>query len=314
MKTKLYRWLTGRGLSSQQRSARRILIVMCLLLFLMAVPALRWSHANVKSMAERQNSRIVPIIFIPGSSAGINRFDKMIKIINADAGRRHQHSVMKMEVHTNGRIEYHGRIDRNDSQPFIVVGFENNHDGYDNIKKQIRWFNIAFNQLSHQLKFNRFYAFGHSNGGLIWTGWLEKYYRRYSDEMTIQKLMTVGTPYNLDERSLANRTQMFNDFVKNRHRLPKNLTVYSVTGTETYSYDGIVPENSVWAGKFIYQKRVKNYTTMTVTGKNAEHSDLPQNSQIVHLFEEYLLDNGVNGSPNNRNNRRATNNNQQTNQ
>lgn len=302
MKTKLYQWITGHGLSQQHRSARRILIWMCLLMFLMAVPALMWAHQNVKSMAERQNSRIVPVILIPGSSASINRFDKMIQIINQDAGRRHRHSVMKMKVHTNGRIEYHGKIERNDNQPFIVVGFENNHDGYSNIKKQIRWFNIAFNQLSHQLKFNRFYAFGHSNGGLVWTGWMEKYYRRYSDEMTIEKLMTVGTPYNLDERSLDNRTQMFNDFVKNRHRIPKNLTVYSVTGTETYSFDGIVPENSVWAGKYIYQKRVKNYTTMTVTGKNAEHSDLPQNRQIVHLFEEYLLDEN-NGNGNNNNQR-----------
>lgn len=305
-------WLTGRHLSEQHRTARKMFIAVIATLLILAIPALIWMNSNVKSMTQRQHSRIVPIIFVPGSSASIDRFDKMIKIINKDAGPHRHHSVMKMEVMKNDKIEFHGKIDRTDLQPFIVIGFQDNHDGYDNIKKQSRWLNIAFNELTHELKFNHFYAFGHSNGGLVWTRWLEKYYRDYDDEEQMTRLMTVGTPYNFDERSLSHKTEMFNDFVKDRHRIPKDLMVYSVTGTKTYSYDGIVPENSVWAGKYIYQKQVKNYTTMTVTGKYAEHSDLPQNRQIVHLFEEYLLgynNNSTNvNNSNNRNNRRQNTN------
>lgn len=304
MKSKLKSWLTGQGLSKQHRTARRVFLLLIIILLVLAIPAVLWMHSNVRSMAERQNSRVVPVILIPGSSASINRFDRMIRIINSDSGPNHQHSVLKMKVHTNGKIEFHGKIDRSDLQPFIVIGFENNHDGYSNIKKQSRWMNIAFRELTHELKFNHFYAFGHSNGGLIWTRWLEKYYRQYSDQIKIKRLMTVGTPYNFDERSLAHKTQMFNDLVKGRHHIPKDLMVYSVTGTRTYSFDGIVPENSVWAGKYIYQKQVKNYTTMTVTGKNAEHSDLPQNRQIVRLFEEYLL--GMDSANNRQNRRRVT--------
>jgi hypothetical protein len=47
---------------------------------------------------------------------------------------------------------------------------------------------------------------------------------------------------------------------------------------------------------------------MTVTGKDAQHSNLPQNKQIVRLIEEYLLDPNDNGNPNSQNKQRATQN------
>ena len=73
-------------------------------------------------------------------------------------------------------------------------------------------------------------AFGHSNGGLIWTYWLENYYVDYSDEIKIKKLMTLGTPYNFNESNVDHKTEMLNDFIKNRKKIPKNLDVYSVSG------------------------------------------------------------------------------------
>ena len=188
-------------------------------------------------------------------------------------------------------VKYSGKINRNDNEPFIVVGFENNHDGYANIKKQAGWFDEAFAQLSQQYKFNNFKAFGHSNGGLIWTYWLENYYADYSDEIKIKKLMTLGTPYNFNESNVDHKTEMLNDFIKNRKKIPKNLDVYSVSGGENYESDGLVPESSVAAGKYIFQNQVKHYTTMTITGADAQHSSLPQNKQVVQLIEQYLLEN-----------------------
>ena len=82
---------------------------------------------------------------------------------------------------------------------------------------------------------------------------------------------------------------MLSDFIKARKNIPKNLTVYSVAGTENYDSDGLVPLNSVEAEKYVYQGQVKHYTEITVTGVNAEHSDLPQNQQIVDLIQKYIL-------------------------
>lgn len=102
--------------------------------------------------------------------------------------------------------------------------------------------------------------------------------------------MTIGSPYNFSEANLSHKTQMLADFIKYRDKLPKKATVYSVAGTENYDSDGLVPARSVEAGKYVYQGVVKHYTEITVTGDNAQHSDLPQNRQIVSLIRQYMLD------------------------
>ena len=197
--------------------------------------------------------------------------------------------MLKVYVKENGQLVFTGRIRRQDNEPFIVVGFQNNHDGYSNIKKQAKWFNLAFNELKQRYNFNNFKAIGHSNGGLIYTAFLENYFNTTSNRLIRMKvLMTIGSPYNFAETS--NRpTQMLKDFIKNRKNLPKYLTMYSVAGTKNYVADGIVPVSSVEAGKYIYQGVVKHYTQITVTGRLAQHSELPQNNQVLQLIEEYVL-------------------------
>lgn len=157
-------------------------------------------------------------------------------------------------------------------------------------------FNTAFNQLKDQYNFNNFKGIGHSNGGLIYTYFLEHYFNER--QIKIKRLMTIGTPYNFAEPS-NRRTQMLTDFIKYRKTLPSNLTMYSVAGSENYVEDGLVPLSSVLAGKYIYQGIVKHYTQVTVTGKLAQHSALPQNREVLDLIRRYVL---------NHNNRRQANN------
>lgn len=102
--------------------------------------------------------------------------------------------------------------------------------------------------------------------------------------------MTIGSPYNFSEQSMKKKSQMLSDFIKCSYRLPNDLIVYSVAGTETYTSDGLVPEKSVEAGKYIFQGKVKSFTQITVTGDEAKHSDLPENRQIVDLIQKYMLD------------------------
>ncbi|MCP8856758.1 alpha/beta hydrolase [Latilactobacillus fuchuensis] len=264
--------------------------LICLLVGVIGVgallwPAAKWTHQNVTTLAKRHDSRMSPVIFIPGSSATQNRFDQLVTKLNTKRGNRH--SLLKLTVHTDNKISYSGSIRSGDNEPFIVVGFENNKDGYSNIKKQAKWFSIAFNELAKRYQFNNFKAIGHSNGGLIYTAFLENYFDR--DDITVKKLMTIGSPYNFSETSLAHKSQMLTDFIKNREKIPTNFAMYSIAGTENYENDGIVPARSVEAGKYIYQGQAKSYTEITVTGDNAQHSDLPQNQQIISLIEQYVL-------------------------
>ncbi len=263
-------------------------LISVIVLILLVVLSLQWSHRNVNDLTKWHNAKMSPVIMIPGSSASVNRFDRLVGELNR--GRKNPHSLLKVKVMENDRIQYSGRIRPDDTEPIIVVGFENNHDGYSNIQKQARWFNIAFRALTRQYNFNNFKAIGHSNGGLIYTYFLEHYYSRYQRTERLKRLMMIGSPYNFNERSMTHQTKMLSDFIKYRKNLPKNINVYLVAGTQTYTSDGLVPVNSVLVGRYIYQNQVKHFTTIMVSGSNAQHSDLPQNTQIVELINRYILD------------------------
>lgn len=262
-------------------------------ILVLAIPATSWSKSNATALQKRYESLLSPIIMIPGSSATVNRFDTLIQRINQIDHKNH--SLLKVKVFNDGHITYAGSIRERDTQPFIVVGFENNHDGYSNIKKQARMFNQAFNQLTRRYNFNHFNGIGHSNGGLIYTAFLENYYK--GQNVRINKLMTIGTPYNFAE-TRSRQTEMLHDFIKNRNRIPDNLIMYSVAGTQNYVADGLVPVSSVEAGKYIYQGTAKSYTQITVTGRLAQHSALPQNNEVIELIQRYIL----NQRPRQRNN------------
>ncbi|AVK62225.1 acyltransferase [Lactobacillus sp. CBA3605] len=253
-------------------------------------PAYNWSKADIKTLKNAGRTRMAPVIMIPGSSATQNRFDTLITELGKKIPQKH--SVLKLTVKMDGTIQYRGNLSRRDTAPFIVISFENNKDGQTNIDKQAVWLNTAFKALVKTYGFNHFRALGHSNGGLIWTLFLARYLKQ-SPQVRIDRLMTIGTPYNMESTSTTAKTGMFKELYRYREGLPKALTVYSIAGTENYTSDGTVPYNSVNYGKYIFQDQVKHFTEVTVTGANAVHSDLPQNKQIVALIRQYLLDENV---------------------
>lgn len=266
----------------------RPVIFLILFILLLLYPSLQWTKNSTHSLSLRYNSKLSPIIMIPGSSANVNRFDDMVETINKESIKKH--SLIKVTVLENDTVTMHGDLLKDDKEPFIVVGFENNKDGYNNILKQAKWFDIAFDQLQLKYHFNHFKAIGHSNGGLIYTAFLENYFSNYEKHIDLTKMMTIGTPYNFGENSMNHKTQMLADFIKKRNNIPKNISMYSVIGTKNYTSDGIVPEESVEAGKYIYQDHVKQFTEITVTGSNAQHSALPQSDEIIDLIRRYIME------------------------
>ncbi|EHJ52979.1 alpha/beta hydrolase [Streptococcus macacae] len=269
------------------KKTKIVLIAVLVFLAILAIPSYSWTKKNIKEIDKFYNARLSPIIMIPGSSATENRFDGLVKKLNQDRSGV-KHSLLKVKVWNDGRITYNGSIAARDNEPIIVIGFENNHDGYSNIKKQARMVNAAFDDLQGKYNFNNFKGLGHSNGGLVYTAFIEKYLGDY--DVDLKKLMTIGTPYNFTETNINNKTEMLADFISNRKQIPKSLSMYSVAGTITYDSDELVPDASVNAGKYIYQGQAAHYTETTVTGEDAQHSDLPTNNEIVSLVHQRIED------------------------
>ena len=262
-----------------------VITLVCLFLIGLAVPSYSWTRKNVQKIEKFYNSKLSPIIMIPGSSATENRFDGLVTKLNQDQ-QGTKHSLLKVKVWNDGTITYSGSIDAKDNEPIIVIGFENNKDGYSNIKKQAKMVNQAFEALQEKYNFNNFKGLAHSNGGLIYTAFIENYLGDY--DVDLKTLMTIGTPYNFTETNIKNKSEMLADFIKNREAIPTTLHMYSVAGTITYDSDELVPDASVSAGKYIYQNQAASYTEITVTGEDAQHSDLPTNDEVVALIKQHI--------------------------
>ncbi len=262
-----------------------VFTLVCLFLIGLAVPSYSWTRKNVQKIEKFYNSKLSPIIMIPGSSATENRFDGLVTKLNQDR-QGTKHSLLKVKVWNDGTITYSGSIDAKDNEPIIVIGFENNKDGYSNIKKQAEMVNHAFEALQEKYNFNNFKGLAHSNGGLIYTAFIENYLGDY--DVDLKTLMTIGTPYNFTETNIKNKSEMLADFIKNKEAIPTTLHMYSVAGTITYDSDELVPDASVSAGKYIYQNQAASYTEITVTGEDAQHSDLPTNDEVVALIKQHI--------------------------
>lgn len=231
------------------------------------------------------STTITPTILVPGSSATQDRFDRLIAKLPSSKG--HPTSVVKLTVTPSGSLRVTGKLKPHDCHPFFVIAFQDNRDGRQNVNRQAKWLNLALTQLQANLHYHHFNALGHSNGGLIWTRYLEKYYHQRSAGH-LDKLMTIATPFNMAERG-QQRSSMLQELINGRGQLPRDLILTSVAGTQNYTDDGIVPLASVNQGRYIFQNQIASYTEVNVTGANTQHSELPQNQQIVNIMTAYLL-------------------------
>ena len=229
---------------------------------------------------------IRPIIMIPGSSATENRFNRMVKKLNRN--QHPHHSLVRIKVWNDGHMTYRGHLRKKDKQPIFVVGFQNNRDGYENIKQQAAMFNSALTVLREKYFFNSFKALGHSNGGLVFTAFLQQYLANHS-ELEMEKLLTIGSPYNLNKKNINHRVEMLDDFISNQENLPKKLQHLSIMGIFFRDGDGIVHKSSVEAGSLIYKGKIASHREVVIVGKDAHHSSLPQNEQVVDLIKEFLF-------------------------
>ena len=149
-------------------------------------------------------------------------------------------------------------------------------------------FNAAITVLREKYSFTSFKGLGHSNGGLVYTAFLQQYLANHSG-LEMEKLLTIGSPYNLNKKNLNRRVPMLDDFVANQEKLPKKLQHLSILGIFFRDGDGIVHRSSVEAGRLIYKGKIASYREAIIAGKDAHHSSLPQNQQVIDLIKEFLF-------------------------
>ena len=81
----------------QSKKTAIVLTLVSLFLIALAIPSYSWTRTNVSKIEKFYNSKLSPIIMIPGSSATENRFDGLVTKLNQDR-QGIKHSLLKVKV------------------------------------------------------------------------------------------------------------------------------------------------------------------------------------------------------------------------
>ncbi|MFD1472340.1 alpha/beta hydrolase [Companilactobacillus mishanensis] len=241
----------------------------------------------------KKNQR--PVLYIHGFRGGDYTTEKMVKSGLKYNGRS---DFLKAIINWRGKITYEGTW-TDDKQPIIQVVFQNKYVGGNQIAY---WLSRLLFDLRSKYRFTDYDAVGHSLGSvaLVLVNLNEK---RHPFMPKLNHLVLIAGPFNgvLGLNDLPNINQLnttgkpafmsptyFRIFL-NRNNVSPNLHVLNVYGNvEDYSNsDKYISVTSAKSINYILKPRVKEFIDMPVTGSEAEHSLMHDDSDIlkkVNLF------------------------------
>ncbi|MGX7352373.1 alpha/beta hydrolase [Enterococcus canis] len=228
---------------------------------------------------------VKPTVLVPGTGGDVDRFDEFI----ADIAQKEQIEVVKMTVHTDDTITMTGTISNQAKRPIIVVGFEDASDPA--LPEQSRWLALALRKAQYLFHFTHFDYIGHSNGGLVATGYLEN---QQAGDPQMDHLVTLGTPFNdvgfdyndtgVTFTDLKEESPLYSLYDEEQEAISADLAMLNVAGTSEGDSDAVVPVTSVAAGRIFYGN-CEEYQEMTA---DANHSDLVTDPQVEAAIADFL--------------------------
>ena len=245
-------------------------------------------NKNLSNINYSSTKKGLPLILIPGTSSDEDRFDYFIHNIMKDTGGS---DVLKIEVQKDGSLKWKSSLKKNSHNPLIVISFyDSSEKGVD---KQAEWTETAMKKAHQLYSFDSYNALGHSNGGLVWTIYLEKIAQKSTSQM--KTLITLGTPYNyLDSNanpypnsSSLTETDMLRRMINKKGKIPHSLRMISIAGNYKNNGDGVVPLTSALSSSKIYNN-VSSYHEKIFDGINTQHNQLTENEEIIEYVVHQL--------------------------
>ncbi|BDR56119.1 alpha/beta fold hydrolase [Xylocopilactobacillus apis] len=230
-----------------------------------------------------------PLIMVPGSGGTADSYDTMIDQLKKDEKGV---NWLKLTVDQKGKVTSQGNLHKTDKIPIVVIGFADSSD--ESVPAQGQWLGNAFQYLKKYYKFKKFNYLGHSNGGLIITYYLESHVK--NGDPIPDKLMFLGAPFNgieADENKLDNHNKLktissdLKPLLAAKNKLPRNIEVSNIYSNLEDDSDGIVPVESVKAGKMLYGHS-REYEDHELKEKVA-HAWLVENNTVFDEVETFFF-------------------------
>ncbi|MCT6892723.1 MAG: alpha/beta hydrolase [Bombilactobacillus mellifer] len=230
-----------------------------------------------------------PLLLVPGSGGTADSYDSMLNYLkNSLSGV----DFLKLTVNEHAKVTMEGTLTKKTKHPVIVIAFNDSSD--EAVPQQGYWFGIALRYLQKNYKFKKFNYIGHSNGGLVISHYFEEEVQ--NGDPLGNRLMFLGTPFNgidLKENTLTSNQKLehvsseLRTLLNKKDRIPRYLIIKNIYSDLEDKSDGIVPIESVKAGKLVYEN-VHSYELENL-GEKINHVLLVDNATTFQKVNRFFF-------------------------
>lgn len=240
----------------------------------------------------------IPTLFIHGYSGTEGSFRGMLSRFETNGWGK---KVLTVTVQPDGSVSDTGTWDDQSTNPLVQVLFADNKNNEWN---QADWIKATVVYLKQTYQIEELNLVGHSMGGVS----SFRYLVTYGEEDSlpaVNKFVAIGAPFNdfvtgNEEQSLDTLiqdgplviSQRYSDFTASIQQYPQKTPLLNIAGDvqDGSDGDGTVPMRSVLSIGHLMQTNGIEYHEEIITGSQAYHSQLHENTQVDELIANFLWD------------------------
>jgi len=253
--------------------------------------------SNIESLDPlATNQTEVPTLFIHGYGGTAGSFNGMLSRFEANSWGE---NVLTITVQPDGIISEIGEWQNKSNNPMVQVLFADNKNNEWN---QAEWIKDVLTYLKTVYQINEVNLVGHSMGGVS----SFRYLSTYGNDKTqpiVNNFVAIGAPFNdfvsgNEEQSLNDLKQngplvtseRYSDFTTRIKQYPRMTKMLNIVGDlqDGSEGDGTVPIRSGLSIGHLMQTNEMNYSEEIVTGSQAAHSQLHENTQVDELVADFI--------------------------
>lgn len=242
------------------------------------------------------NQTTIPTLFIHGYGGTEGSFSGMLSRFETSGWGKKRLTVT---VQPDGSVLDTGTWDNQSDNPLIQVLFTDNKNNEWN---QADWIKAVLVYLKQTYQIEEVNLVGHSMGGVS----SFRYLVTYGDDDSlpiVNRFVAIGAPFNdfvtgNEEQSLDALiqdgplviSQRYSDFAAGIQQYPKETPLLNIVGDvqDGSDGDGTVSLRSGLSIGHLMQINEMNYSEEIVTGSQASHSQLHENSQVDKAVADFL--------------------------
>ena len=244
------------------------------------------------------NQTAIPTLFIHGYGGTEGSFSGMLSRFETNGWGK---KILTVTVQPNGSVSDTGTWDDQSTNPLVQVLFADNKNNEWN---QADWIKATVVYLKQTYRIEEVNLVVHSMGGVGSFRYLVTYGEEDSLPI-VNRFVAIGAPFNdfvtgneeqsfdaLKQDGPLIISQRYSDFAAGIQQYPKETPLLNIVGDvqDGSDGDGTVSLRSGLSIGHLMQINEMNYSEEIVTGSQASHSQLHENTQVDELVASFLWD------------------------